>query len=466
MKWLRNASFSVNYCLTTLLIILGLSLGCGVGELTVANGDETDANQQEDTENPQEDAGTQQEDVGNQDVGDGQDEPDVGMPGDVVKVLIMFLDKDFAFATPVDIELNGQRHQFFGLEQDDPIWETSQGDARGVVVEVEGPLETVAFDPDQIRVEGLNIHGYGLFNYIVQKRHPDAEIDQISLDPDSLEYWAKAYDGYQIQWSRLGYSDGEDEVLVSNPEFYELDLSPDWSDTGKISILIGGRGHHHPAYGPDEHPYDEDSFEPDPESDPLQHPESPALVPAQVQVAVTFLNGHFFDVALNGQVFSFSGRTIDDPAWDYGFVNSLGQNARGQVIELDHELATMALDPTQIRVEGLNNEGFGNFGYKVVNKDADANLYETNGNHNDNPEFWGNADPDAPLGIIVSRSGNTITGTQYPDHLFYYGLLKRDTGSRVFDPSWSGTGKIGISFLGYGEDSENPAPGYESPWYE
>ncbi len=482
------ASRSITYCLATLFFILGFLLGCGGGEIPAGNDDETAVNQhqQEDVGNgqdePDEDIGNGQdepdEDVGNEqdepeeDVENGADEPEVDVSGDVVEVLIMFVDKDFAFATPVDIELNGQWHHFFGLEQDAPVWETSLLDARGVVVEVEGPLNTVAFDPDQIRVEGLNIHGYGLFNYVVQKRHPDAEIGQLSQDPDSLEHWATAYDGHQIQWSRLGYSDGEEEVLISNPEFYELELSSSWSDTGKISILIGGRGHHHPAYGPDEHPYDDDPTDPDPEPDPdpdpdpLQHPESPVLVPAQVEVAVTFLNGHFFDVALNGQVFSFSDRALDDPAWDYGFINSLGQNARGQVIELDHELATMAVDPSQIRVEGLNNEGFGNFGYKVVNKDADANLYETNGTHDDNPEFWGNTAADDPLGIIVSRSGNTITGTQYPDPLFYYGLLKQDTGSRVFDSSWSGTGKIGISFLGYGENSEDPAPGLDSPWVE
>jgi len=383
-----------------------------------------------------------------------------------VEVLVMFLDTNFDYATPVDILLNGERHRFFGLEQGDTVWESSLLNARGVVIEVDGPLHTVAFDPEQIHVDGLNIHGFGLFNYVVQKRHPDARIHELSLDSESLEHWSTAYDGFQIQWSRLGWSDGVNEVLESNPEFYELSLSPSWSDTGKVSILVGGRGRHHPGYGPDEHPGD-DSTDPDPDPDPdpgpapFEHPESPVLVPASVQVAVTFLDGDFFDVALNGQIYHFAGRSPDDPAWDYAF-----GNARGQVILLDHQLATMALDPNQVRVPGINNEGFGALAYKVVNKNADANLYATNGNHDENPEFWGNAAVDSPLGIIVSRVGNTITGTEFPDPLFYFGLLDQTTGSRVFHPSWSATGKVGISFLSYGQNSDNPVPGLEAPWFE
>lgn len=462
--WRQLASRTV-----ILLFFVGVVWGCGQdGVLSSGEDVGIDGNQEDvsgnDQDVPDELTNLDEPDVDEADTREDQDPVEEVEP-DTVEVLIMFLDKDFAYANPVDIELNGQWHQFFGLEKDDPIWTTSLLDARGVVLEVEGPLSSVAFDPQQLQVEGLNIHGYGLFNYIIQKRHPDADLYQLSLDPESLEHWSTAHDDYHIQWSRLGYSDGHQEVFDPGPQFYELELSPAWSNTGKLSILVGGRGHHHPSFGPDEHPdedyYDDPEPEPDPEPNPLEHPESPELVPATIEVAVTFLDGEFFDVALNGQIYSFSGRSPDDPAWDYAF-----DDARGQVIELDHQLATMALDPDQIRVQGLNNEGFGSFAYKVVNKNGDADLYQTNGIHDENPEFWGNPATVDPLGVIVSRMGNTITGAQFPDPLFYYGLLDQQTGSRVFDPSWSATGKIGINFIEYGDNAPEPVPGYEEPWYE
>jgi hypothetical protein len=457
----------LTYRAVILLFFVGLVWSCGQGGNLSSTEDVGIDDNQEDISGSDQDDPDELTDIDEPDAGQGEtgEDQDSGVEPDTVEVLVMFLDADFAYATPVDIELNGQRHEFFGLEKDDPTWTTSLLDARGVVLEVEGPLSSVAFDPQQLKVDGLNVHGYGLFNYVIQKRHPDADLHHLSRDPGSLEHWSTAHDNDQIQWSRLGYSDGQQEVFDPDPEFYEIGLSPDWSDTGKISILVGGRGHHHPAFGPDEHPdedyYDDPEPDPDPEPEPLKHPESPVLVPADIQVALTFLDGEFFDVALNGQIYSFSARSPDDPAWDYAFAD-----ARGQVIELDHELATMALDPAQIRVQGLNNEGYGLFGYKVVNKNADADLYQTNGNHDDNPEFWGNAATVDPLGIIVSRMGNTITGRQYPDPFFYYGLLDQQTGSRVFDPSWSATGKIGINFINYGENAPDPLPGYEDPWYE
>ncbi len=124
----------------------------------------------------------------------------------------------------------------------------------------------------------------------------------------------------------------------------------------------------------------------------------------------------------------------------------------------------MALQPEQIRVEGLNNDGFGFFSYKVVNKNPDTDLTSINGTYDGNPEFWGEPADTAPLGVIVNRSGNTLTGTQFPAPHFYLGLLDQNTGTREFDSLWSETEKVAISFFNYGQDHPEPVPGLEDPW--
>ncbi|MFU8805927.1 MAG: hypothetical protein ACNA8W_19090, partial [Bradymonadaceae bacterium] len=181
----REQSRRLIFGSVTLLFLVGLASGCGEGRLDIGEKVEATYNQENsdggghDNHHGREDIVQDEPDVHAGDTGEEDEHPAQEEQPDSVEVLVMFADTDFAFSTPVDIELNGQRHQFFGREQDDPLWTTSLLDARGIVLELEGPLTRVAFDPEQIRVEGLNVHGYGLFNYVIQKRHPDADLHQL-----------------------------------------------------------------------------------------------------------------------------------------------------------------------------------------------------------------------------------------------------------------------------------------------
>ena len=381
------------------------------------------------------------------------DTPDVNQePAEPVDVLVLFLDTGFEMTTPVDIKLNDTWYEYHGIGETDPIWNSALFNARGHILTLDEPLTQVEFDAEQISVDGLNNHGFGHFNYTVQKRHPDTDLTALSGDPESPDYWGYAYEDSMITVARNGYND----TFYPDPEFYQLEVVQEWSNSGKMAVFIGGHGRHHPGFGPDEHPEDDYYDDPDDPVDPI---EEPVLVPGEVDIAITFLDGVFFDVTINGVTYPFAGRSENDPNWDYAF-----GAARGQVITMSHLFATLAIDPDQIRVSGLNNEGFGFFSYKIVNKNADADLYAINDTFDDNPEFWGNPADVDPLGIIVNRSGNTITGTLYPDPYFYLGLLDQTTGSRVFDAIWSDTGKIGISFFNHGQDHPDPAPGLEGAW--
>ncbi len=176
---------------------------------------------------------------------------------------------------------------------------------------------------------------------------------------------------------------------------------------------------------------------------------SPPPPSSGVQVALVFLDGVQFDVTINGVLVPASR------GFDYTF-----GSAGVKVITTDGNLNSMALNPDQIKVSGLNNEGFGFFSYKVVNKNSDTNLYSINGIDNGNPEFWGQPASSNPLGIIVNRSGDTVYGTSYPDGLFYLGWRfdpVNHPNNRNFEAQWSNTGKATITFFNYGQNHDNPA---------
>lgn len=167
------------------------------------------------------------------------------------------------------------------------------------------------------------------------------------------------------------------------------------------------------------------------------------------QIALVFIDGVNFDVTLNGTLIPSSR------GFDYTF-----GSAGVKVVTVSGNITSMALNPNQIKVSGLNNEGFGAFGYKLVNKNADANLYAINANNNGNPEFWGQPASINPLGVINNRSGDTVYGTSYPDSLFYLGWRfdpVNQPNNRTFEAVWSATGKMAITFINYGVNHNNPA---------
>jgi len=178
------------------------------------------------------------------------DAPDAHTDPIVVDVLIMFLDTGVELGTPVDVMLNETWYRFLGVGIDDELWDSQLLNARGLVVRLDEPLASLRFDRDQIHVDGLNNHGFGLFNYVVQRRSRDTNLRNLDVDPDSTNFYAGGDEGYTLLRARNGFN----ETFAPNPQFYELELDTSWSNTGQIAIRIGGHGRNHPSYGPDEHP--------------------------------------------------------------------------------------------------------------------------------------------------------------------------------------------------------------------
>ena len=174
----------------------------------------------------------------------------------------------------------------------------------------------------------------------------------------------------------------------------------------------------------------------------------------RTQIALNFLDGVNLDVTVNGTLYP---ATQD---FDYRWDNN-GVSAGTKVVTVNGDFETLELNPDQIKIEGLNNDGWGAFCYKVVNKDANANLYGTNSRHDrSNQEFWGTAASVGGEGVIVSRMGDTTSRpVQYPDPLFYKGWRdnpETHPDRRTFHRIWSATGKLAISFFNYNENAKNP----------
>ena len=168
-----------------------------------------------------------------------------------------------------------------------------------------------------------------------------------------------------------------------------------------------------------------------------------------MQVALIFIDGVNIDVTLNGTLIPST------KGFDYSF-----GSAGVKVVNLSGNLNSMHLNPSQLKPGGLNNEGFGAFGYKMVNKNSSANLFAINASNDGNPEFWGQPASTSPLGVINNRSGDTVYDTKYPDALFYLGWRfdpVNQPNNRNFESQWSNTGKMAITFINYGKNHGNPA---------
>lgn len=176
-------------------------------------------------------------------------------------------------------------------------------------------------------------------------------------------------------------------------------------------------------------------------------PTSPPPSSENTQVALVFLDGVNLDVTVNGTLYSAN------TPFDYTFNNN-GVTAGVKVVTVSGNLTTMQLNPNQLKQPGLDADGFGLFSYKVVNKNPDTNMFGIHAIHNSSQEFWGNAATSNPLGIIVSRLGDTVYSTAHADPLFYLGWRfdpVNQPNNRNFQSQWSNTGKMVFSFFNLGK---------------
>src|SRR5665811_67783 len=170
--------------------------------------------------------------------------------------------------------------------------------------------------------------------------------------------------------------------------------------------------------GDTETPDGDDNTTP-PGEDPPGEDEEPAVdekpipettVPiGDVEIAFVFNDGRHFDVQVNG------GLLPKERPFDYTFTNDNGGQAGVKIVKTT-SLKTVELDPDQIKVSGLGNDGFGEFEYKIVNKDPGYDLTKISTTASLSRSANIN-----PVGVTVSRTGDTVYFDKYPDPLFYKG---------------------------------------------
>lgn len=154
-----------------------------------------------------------------------------------------------------------------------------------------------------------------------------------------------------------------------------------------------------------------------------------------VQIALAFHNNYNVDVWLNGELIP------KERPFDYSFSNPVGPDIRVKLVWID-TFKTLLIEPSQINHE--------TFAYKLINRDRDSDLSKINANHTGDVgsgdiDFWGEPARDNPLGIIVSKHGDTRYDTRFPYPEFYKGFPDdpvNNPDDLSIHPQWSTNGKI------------------------
>lgn len=161
--------------------------------------------------------------------------------GNGTKVLIMNLN-----APGIDVKLNGK---WFKLEGHKSA--KMQGkDFTGRIINLHGNLNNLELDPEQIRVDGLNLFGFGKFYYKIMNKHPDSNLTAPYWygDSEGINYWGKPYPDQPFAFIKS--AGGHNTTVNPDPDFYKLSVPEHFNNTGKIAIFFSGYGKNHPAFKP------------------------------------------------------------------------------------------------------------------------------------------------------------------------------------------------------------------------
>lgn len=183
------------------------------------------------------------------DPGDPPGEPENPSPNQT-QVLVIFLDTGFTLTPPIDVRINGEWYNFSQTANQN--WNSSIGGARGRVFNVNGAVRDIKMRNSQINrgPSVLNNHGYGFTSLKIMAKHPSSNLHALDNNPSSLNYWAYSYQSRGILLLRSGFN----ATFSPDPNFYQYSPSASWSESGKLVILVGGVGRHHPSFPANWHP--------------------------------------------------------------------------------------------------------------------------------------------------------------------------------------------------------------------
>ena len=183
----------------------------------------------------------------------------------------------------------------------------------------------------------------------------------------------------------------------------------------------------------------------EPTQPPVHNPEPVQPTPqppsdGKVTITIVYQDARNIDVWINENIIP-SSRGFDR-------VTTGGDNRKygWKTVQID-TLNRVRLNPNDIKKSGLNNEGFGFFSMKIVDRAPEYDMNKLDAVHKinpPNPNFYGES---YSLGYIWNRSGDTIKDLEAQDPTFF---------NKYFTPQWSGTGKIVLALFNYGINHPRP----------
>lgn len=169
------------------------------------------------------------------------------------------------------------------------------------------------------------------------------------------------------------------------------------------------------------------------------------------QIAVVFLSTNFefgipVDIFLNGTRYPFFNTPTD---WDVSMTaNGVIQPAKGKIITLDkQQLVSTHFDLAQVRNPNLNlnRNGFGDFNYKILKRNRDADLTKLNNDRNSINYWAGTTDQTGVLQAYSNTQPQNVAGqTSFTFPYFELGKTNMDIGVNAEVVSWNSTGKFVI----------------------
>lgn len=174
-------------------------------------------------------------------------------------------------------------------------------------------------------------------------------------------------------------------------------------------------------------------------------PSSPPPSTGQIQIAVVFLSSDFtftspVDIILNGQRYSYFGRTFNDPIWNVRVYDGSNETrVRGHIITLNESLVSVNFDLAQVKFDGFARGGFGNFNFKILKRHPETTLTNLNTDSGSINYWAGVTDETGTLQVFGDSNHPSPTFPYYE-----FGVTNADIGSSVSVANWNSTGKFVI----------------------
>jgi len=145
-------------------------------------------------------------------------------------VRVFFYGLNHSYKKPVDIMINGVWYDF--STQMDVKFRVNQ--AVGTIIYVNEPITHIQISKSQIHNPNLNNSGFGNTNIKFGAVPPEDDMTNIN---DS--FWSRWVNGKADHTSYIG---SLSRGMVVDPEFYKINVRPDFNDSGKFAIYVSGYG--------------------------------------------------------------------------------------------------------------------------------------------------------------------------------------------------------------------------------